>query len=330
MPTAIITGVTGQDGAYLSQFLLAKGYKIIGLIPESRQSTTFRLRYLDVLDKVKLVSVNLLDQNNIISILENEKPDEIYNLAALSSVGNSFKKPFEAFEFNSMSVLNLLEAIRSVSPKVKFYQASSSEMFGNIGEDKLPLKESFLFHPVSPYGISKASAHWLAVNYREAFKLKSCCGILFNHESSLRPPHFVIKKIIRSAIDIQRGNANKLELGNVSVIRDFGYAPFFVEAMWRMLQRDDLTEYLICSGNKISLQEFVNLVFQLLDLDVYDHVITDSSLMRELDLKVIFGDNSKAKKELQWEYDLSNFDLIKQLIADEIHFMDWEDRNLIK
>ena len=252
-------------------------------------------------------------------------PNEFYNLAAQSSVGVSFEIPVDTFEFNTISVVNIIEAIRNFSLETKYYQASSSEMFGNIGVENLPLKESILFHPVSPYGISKASAHWITVNYREAYGLKTCCGILFNHESCLRGDNFVIKKIIRTALKIKNKQSDRLELGNLTVQRDWGYAPKFVEAMWLMLQQDEFKEYLICSGQVTSLEKIVKEVFEKLELDYDKHVKIEGSLMRNLELDVIYGDNSKAKNELGWDYNLSTDQLIETLIEDEIKFQEWKN-----
>ncbi|CAN5392847.1 GDP-mannose 4,6-dehydratase [soil metagenome] len=324
MKVAIISGVTGQDGSLLAALLLGKGYRVIGLVSPGRVSDSFRLEYLRITDKVEMRQINLLDNVQVKQLLEDTSPDEFYNLAAISSVSHSFRIPFETFSFNTGSVMNILESIRIVSPGTRFYQASSSEMFGNIGSHRLPIKESFLFHPVSPYGTSKASAHWLAINYREAYKLKACCGILFNHESALRPPHFVIKKIVRTAIQISNGYDGKLSLGNTSIVRDWGYAPLYVDAMWRMLQQEEMNDYLICSGSFTKLDDFVQKVFARVDLDAGDHVSIDSSLLRSLDLEIIYGDNAMAKKALGWEYNLSTDNFIQRLIDDEIELMKWE------
>jgi GDPmannose 4,6-dehydratase len=323
MPLAIITGITGQDGSLLAALLLKKGYRVLGLISD-RPTDEFRLDFLKIKDRVTLAKIELLDELQVKNLLLEYQPNEFYNLAAISSVGLSFKEPLATFSFNTRSVMNILEAIREVSPKTRFYQASSSEMFGNVGHQRLPIKESFLFHPVSPYGISKASAHWLTVNYREAYKLQTCCGILFNHESALRPDHFVIKKIVNTAIQIKNGKADSLQLGNIAIVRDWGYAPLYVDAMWRMMQQDKLDDYLICSGIPISLQKFVQNVFNALDLNANDHVRLDSGLLRSLDLEIIYGDNTKAKRELNWEYDLDPEQLIAQLIKDEYDFMNWK------
>lgn len=324
MKVAIITGVTGQDGSLLASLLLKKKYRVIGIFTPNRVFDNFRIQYLGLERLIDKRLINLLNIKEVMHLLEDIKPDEFYNLAAISSVGVSFNIPHEAFEFNTKSVLNILEAIRLVSPKTRLYQASSSEMFGNIGREQLPIKESFLFHPVSPYGISKASAHWLTINYREAYKLDTCCGILFNHESALRPPHFVIKKIIRTAINIKAGKENSLKLGNTSIVRDWGYAPMYVEAMWRMLQKEVLQDYLICSGNYMKLHEFVNMVFVYLNLEAEKYLQIDTSLLRSLDLEIIYGDNSRAMHDLGWDYSLSRDALVQKLIADEYALMSWE------
>jgi len=325
MKVAIISGVTGQDGSLLARFLLSKQYRVLGLLPADRASDRFRLDYLEIKDRVELIKVNLLDAESVKKLLIELNPNEFYNLAAISSVGLSFKEPLATFDFNTRSVMNILESIRQFSPHTRFYQASSSEMFGNIGKSSLPVKESFLFHPVSPYGISKASAHWLTVNYREAYKLQACCGILFNHESALRSPNFVIKKVVRAAIQIKKGDEQKLMLGNIDIVRDWGYAPRYVEAMWRMMQQDVMDDYLICSGVPTSLEHFVHQVFNYLDLEAGRYINIDRSLMRSLDLEIIYGDNSRAKQELGWEYSVETKDLLRLLIEDELDFMKWEN-----
>lgn len=324
MKIAIISGVTGQDGSFLASLLLGKGYKVIGLVSPHHEAYLGRLDYLGILDKVILRTVELLNVEEIETLLEDNKPDEFYNLAAISSVSLSFQQPLPTFDFNTRSVINLLESIRRISSKTKFYQASSSEMFGNIGKSELPVRENFLFHPVSPYGISKASAHWLTINYREAYKLNACCGILFNHESALRPLNFVIKKVIRTAINIKNGKESILTLGNTNIWRDWGYAPLYVEAMWKMLQRDKLDDYLICSGVPLLLKDFVSNIFNHLGLDSASHLSRDMSLMRSLDLEIIYGDNTKASKELDWNYNLSTSELIQKLVEDEYQLMKWE------
>jgi GDPmannose 4,6-dehydratase len=326
MKTAIITGISGQDGAYLAKWLLENGYKVLGLTRPNRNQELSGLKFLGIEEKVDIKELDLLNQLTVEKLIEEYQPDEFYNLAAQSSVGVSFKKPVATFEFNTISVINILEAIRLKSPETKYYQASSSEMFGNIGVENLPLKESVLFHPASPYGISKASAHWITVNYREAYGLKACCGILFNHESCLRGENFVIKKIIRTALEIKSGKKEVLQLGNLSVQRDWGYAPKFVEAMWLMLQQDDFKEYLICSGQVTSLRNIAECVFNKLELNFDKHVKIEQTLMRNVELDIIYGDNSKAKNDLSWDYDISLDQLIDQLIEDEKVFLEWQSK----
>lgn len=325
MKTAIITGITGQDGAYLAKLLLQKGYKVIGLTRQTDPIANNRLDYLGIKEQVVLANYDLIQPQAVIKCLETYQPDEIYNLAAQSSVGQSFQIPQETFSFNTLSVMNLLEGIRSFNKKIRFYQASSSEMFGNVNLHNLPIKESLLFHPVSPYGISKASAHWLAVNYREAFGLFTACGILFNHESALRGENFVIKKIVNTAIKIKSGEETELNVGNLAISRDWGYAPKYVEAMWRMLQQDKAADYVICSGNVTSLLELLKQVFLQLDLDLRAYVRLDPQLMRSLDLTIIYGDNSKAKLDLGWEYDMDTSSLISKLIEDERDWIKWRE-----
>ncbi|NQX96733.1 MAG: GDP-mannose 4,6-dehydratase [Flavobacteriales bacterium] len=327
MKTAIISGISGQDGAYLAKLLLDKGYKVLGIVRDNQEKKLIGLDFLNITNQIELKSINLLDKDVVEDFIKQNEPDEFYNLAAQSSVGLSFKSPVLTFEFNTISVINILEAIRKKSPETKYYQASSSEMFGNIGAENLPLKESVLFHPASPYGISKASAHWITVNYREAYGLKACCGILFNHESCLRGENFVIKKIIRTALEIKNGETDKLHLGNLSVQRDWGYAPKFVEAMWLMLHQGTFKEYLICSGQVTSLRNIAEMVFDKLALDFDKHVQIEESLMRNLELDIIYGDNSKAKNELGWDYDMPLNQLTDQLIIDEKEFLEWKSKN---
>ena len=325
--TALITGITGQDGALLSKLLVDKGYQVYGITRIDSNSDLNKLDFLRVKDPVKILWVDLTDTQAVMNLLEETKPTEIYNLAAQSSVSFSFKTPTETFNYNTQSVINLLEAIRGINKDIKFYQASSSEMFGNVSLSSLPIKESLLFHPVSPYGISKASAHWLTVNYREAYGLFTACGILFNHESALRGENFVIKKIINTALKIEAGESQELVLGNLAINRDWGYAPKYVEAIWLMLQNEVPEDYVICSKTVTSLQDIVIRVFDRLNLDLKTHLRLDQAHMRSIDLNVIYGDNAKAKDQLNWEYELSSDQLIDQLIADEREWIKWEKGN---
>ena len=327
MKTAMITGITGQDGAYLANFLLNKGYSIIGLVRNNSRTNMKNLRYLDIDDKINFIKIDLLNLSNIVKIIEKNEIDEIYNLAAQSSVGLSFIRPIETINFNIISTANLLEAIRMANPKIKFYQASSSEMFGNIEKKNLPINENFLLRPISPYGISKAASHWITVNYREAHNLFAVCGIFFNHESVLRNKNFVTKKIINTAVKISLGLADELRLGNIKVYRDWGYSPKYIEAMWLMLQQDNPEDYIISSGEVHSLEEIVIKVFEKLNLNIDRFVKIDKSLYRPNDLEINYGDNSKAKNKLNWNYDMSFDQLICKLVNDEIEFIKWELKN---
>jgi GDPmannose 4,6-dehydratase len=326
MKTAIITGITGQDGAYLSKFLLNKGYNIIGIIRNNSKSNLKNLEYLGINEKIKFIKVNILDLLSIVRIIEKNKIDEMYNLAAQSSVGLSFNQPIETLEFNIVSTTKLLEAVRITNPKIKFYQASSSEMFGNVNKENLPINENFLLRPISPYGISKAASHWITVNYREAYNLFAVCGIFFNHESVLRNKNFVTKKIINTAVKISLGLADELRLGNMKVYRDWGYAPKYVEAMWLMLQQNIPQDYIISSGEAHSLEEFVIRVFEKLNLNVDKFVKIDESLYRPNDIQINYGDNSEAKNKLKWNYNMNFEQLINKLVEGEIQYVKWEEK----
>ena len=325
--TAFIIGITGQDGAYLAKLLLDKGYKVIGVTRDILDYRNQNLEYLNISNEISLIELSCLDKDRIVKAIIKFKPEEVYNLTAQSSVRISFIEPFSTLRYNIFSVLNWLEAIKTVKLPIRFYQASSSEMFGNIGESELPLKESLTFHPASPYGVSKASAHWLAVNYRESSNIFSACGILFNHESPLRGDEYVVKKIINSAVKIKLGLKNdKISLGNTTVQRDWGYAPKYVEAMWKILQHDIADDFLICSGNVMSLDELIDLVMSDLTLNREEHIYTDPGLFRPVDLEVIYGDNRKARNVLNWDYNISNAELISRLIKDEYQYIEWEQQ----
>ena len=322
---ALITGITGQDGAYLSQFLLEKNYRVVGLSRKDQEPDRKRLQYLKIDEKVEIVKADLLDRKSLVAVIEKYQPDEIYHLAAQSSVGKSFVAPEETLHFNIISALNLLEVVRKVNPQIRFYHASSSEMFGRVAPEDLPVNEQTPLRPISPYAISKLAAHWITVNYREAYDLFTVSGILFNHESVLRGPHFVTKKILREAVRIKKGLAGELKLGNLNVYRDWGYAPAYVEAMWLMLQQEKPTNYLICSGEAHSLEEFGRKVFEVLNLDFERFVSIDQSLFRPLELEIIYGNNTRAKKELGWRYSLSFNSLIETLTREEMLFQEWEE-----
>ena len=327
MKTALITGITGQDGPYLAEFLLSKNYRVIGFTLDKSEFQMRNLKYLGLKDKIELFTANLLDLSNIIRIIDKTNPDEIYHLAAQSSVGLSFEQPIGTLEFNIISTANMLEAIRIINSKIRFYNASSSEMYGNVMENQLPVTEESVLHPVSPYGISKAAAHWITINYRQAYGLFATCGILFNHESVLRGDNFVTKKILNAAVKIKIGIEKELVLGNVNIYRDWGFAPEYVKAMWLMLQQDKPDDFVICSGEHHSLEEFTRTVFQKLDLTYDKYVKFDEREFRPVDLSVIFGDNSKAKKILKWNYDFKFDELIEQLINDEKKYIEWVLQN---
>jgi GDPmannose 4,6-dehydratase len=326
--TAIITGICGQDGPYLAQLLLRKGYKVVGTTRSLKNKITQGLRFLGIENEVELIEINDFSVENLHEIIKTHQPTEIYNLAAQSSVGVSFSKPIETVQENVMSVLSWLESIKQSGKDISFYQASSSEMYGNVNAIDLPIKEGLIFNPASPYGISKATAHWLTVNYREAHGLKAGCGILFNHESALRGPNYVIKKVIHQAILLeQKLSIAPIKVGNLSIERDWGYAPNYVEAMWLILQQEKIDDYHICSGNLTSLQSFISGIFEILNLDIEKYLEIDPSLYRPVDLQTIYGDNKKAKLELGWNYNMSNQELIRQLVEDEYKFMEWQTRN---
>jgi len=327
MKTAIITGITGQDGAYLSKLLLEKEYKVVGITRSLQTGSLNGLSFLGIENEVELVEANVFDLSNIIRLLEKYNPDEFYNLAAQSSVGLSFEQPIGTLEYNIISVANLLEAIRIINKKIKFYQSSSSEMYGNVAKELLPIDEKFIIHPASPYAISKAAAHWISVNYREAYKMFISSGILFNHESVLRRQNFVTKKIISSALKIKNGNMDVLKVGNTSIKRDWGYAPEYVKVMWQMLNVDEPGDYVICTGEAHTLQEFIKKVFISLDLDPARHVQFDEKLYRPVELEVIYGNPGKAKTNLNWEYDISFDELIKKLIDDEMKYQIWNNKS---
>ena len=318
MKKALITGITGQDGSYLSKVLLDKGYKVYGVVRDSTATNLANLKFLGVEDRIELIPANLLDLSNVIRLLDMTKPDEIYNLAAQSSVAISFNQPIGTIEFNVLSTLNLLEAMRILQVEAKFYQASSSEMHGKVKD--LPVTEKTVLHPVSPYAISKATGHWIAINYREAYDLFCCSGILFNHESVLRPRHFVTKKIIATAVRISKGSQEKLRLGNIEIKRDWGYAPEYVKAMWLMLQQDYPDDYVIATNEAHSLKEFVELAFASLGLNWEKHVIIDKSLYRPSDIDIIYGSSKKAKERLGWEYNISFDELVELLVREELRY----------
>jgi len=314
MKIAIITGITGQDGAYLSQLLLNKNYKVVGLLRDNNSVNLNKLNYLNITDKIIFENCDLTNLGNIINIINKYKPNEIYNLASQSSVGISFRNPIETLNFNILSTANILEAIKLIDKSIKFYQASSSEMFGST--NNLPFTEKSIFYPVSPYGISKASAHWITVNYRESFGLFTTSGILFNHESVLRGNNFIVKKIIKTALEINVGKKDFLEVGNIDIKRDFGYAPKYVEAMYLMMQHDTPDDYIISSGVSVSIKEIIRYVFKKLNIS-FDKLKINNDFFRPNEIMDIYGDSSKSKNILKWNYEISFFDVLDILIKEE-------------
>jgi GDPmannose 4,6-dehydratase len=316
LKTAIITGITGQDGAYLSQLLLSKNYRVIGLTRSYNQSNLGGLRYLGILDSVQIVDCDLSDITQVIKIINQFQPDEIYNLAAQSSVSLSFHQPIGTIQFNIISTLNLLEALKMLKPasQIRLYHASSSEMFGLVRN--LPITENTVFHPLSPYAVSKASAHWLTVNYRESHGLFASCGILFNHESFLRSGNFFMKKVVRDSLRIKHNLQPVLKVGNIDIKRDFGFAKKYVEAMWLMQQQEVADDYLVCSGKSLSLRSIIEHIFKRLDIPA-EKLVINKDLYRPTDIEDIYGDNSKAKARLGWKYDLDFLDVVDGMLEEE-------------
>ena len=315
MKTAIITGVSGQDGPYLAKLLLEKNYKVVGTVRSYRSANSKNFKYLGIEKEVILEELDLLDMANVIRIIQKYKPDELYNLAAQSSVGLSFDQPLGTFSFNTASVNNLLESIRLFFPNTKLYQASSSEMYGRVVN--MPISLETPMNPVSPYGVSKMASYFMVTTYRESYDLFLCNGVLFNHESYLRSNNFFVKKVIRDSIAINIGKLDKLVVGNLNIKRDFGYAPKYVKAMWAMLQSDKAGDFIICSGKAILLRDIVEYVFEKFGLDK-SLIVENKDFFRPNEIEEIYGDNSKSKKDLKWDYDNSFFDILDILIDEEM------------
>ncbi len=297
--TALILGVSGQDGAYLSKLLLNKGYRVVGSSRDAQMSSFANLDHLGIKGEVQTESVSSNDFRSVLQVLKKVEPDEIYNLAGQSSVGLSFSQPVETFESIGIGTLNLLEAIRIQDMPVRFYNACSSECFGNTDGERAD--EETPFRPRSPYAVAKAAAFWQVANYREAYGLFACSGLLFNHESPLRPERFVTQKIVREACQIKAGLQQKMKLGNISVMRDWGWAPEYVEAMWLMLQQDEADDYIVATGKTYSLEEMVETVFSSLGLNWQKHVELNPDLLRPTDIKISLADPGKAARELGWK-----------------------------
>ncbi|MFH1373667.1 MAG: GDP-mannose 4,6-dehydratase [bacterium] len=307
---ALITGITGQDGSYLAEFLLEKGYEVIGMVRRASTESFERINHIK--DKVTLAQADLLDQLSIITIIDQHRPDEIYNLAAQSFVPASWDQPVLTGEFNALGVTKMLEAIKLVDKKIRFYQASSSEMFGKVRE--VPQTEQTRFYPRSPYGVAKVYGHWITVNYRESYGIHANSGILFNHESPRRGLEFVTRKITDGVARINQGKADKLALGNLDAKRDWGYAGDYVEAMWLMLQQDEPGDYVIATGETHSVEDFVRMAFAQVDLDYKDYVVTDPRFVRPAEVDLLLGDPSLAREKLGWEPTVSFEELVKMMV----------------
>ncbi|NEQ40728.1 MAG: GDP-mannose 4,6-dehydratase [Okeania sp. SIO3I5] len=316
MKKALISGVSGQDGAYLAQLLLNKGYEVCGTSRDAQMSKFTNLHRLGIFEQVKLESMALNDFRSVLQVLTKIQPDEVYNLAGQSSVGLSFQQPVEALESIATGTLNLLEAIRFMKVPIKSYHASSGECFGNT--NGLPADENTPFRPKSPYGVAKATAFWQVANYREAYNLYTCSGILFNHESPLRPERFVTQKIVSAACRIANGSKEKLYLGNVDVIRDWGWAPEYVETMYLMLQQDEPTDYVIATGESYSLADFVAQAFECVGLNSQDHVVTDESLYRPTDIAWGGGNPKLAEEKLGWRARYKMSDVVRMMVEDKL------------
>jgi len=307
---ALITGITGQDGSYLAELLLSKGYDVYGMVRRSSTETFERIQHIR--DKLTIEQADLLDQNSLTTILETVKPDEVYNLAAQSFVPTSWSQPVLTGQFNAIGVTRLLEAIRRVNKNIRFYQASSSEMFGKVRE--VPQTEKTPFYPRSPYGVAKVYGHFITVNYRESYDLYTASGILFNHESPRRGLEFVTRKITDGVARIKRGLTDTLALGNLDAKRDWGFAGDYVRAMWLMLQRDEPADYVIATGETHSVKEFVMAAFEHVGLDWEKHVVSDPRFMRPAEVDYLVGDPSKAKKDLNWEPEYRFQDLVRLMV----------------
>jgi GDPmannose 4,6-dehydratase len=310
---ALVTGITGQDGSYLAEFLLERGYEVVGMIRRSSTVNFERIEHIQ--DRLTLVSGDLIDQVSLINIIDEYRPDEVYNLAAQSFVPTSWGQPVLTGDVTALGVTRLLDAVRLVDPDIRFYQASSSEMFGKVRE--VPQSEQTPFYPRSPYGVAKVYGHWITVNYRESYDLFACSGICFNHESPRRGHEFVTRKIARAAALIKSGAQDKLELGNMQAKRDWGYAPDYVRGMWLMLQQERPDDYVLATGRTHTVQRLVELAFAAVDLDWQEHVTRDPRFMRPADVDLLVGDPTKAKENMGWEATTSFEELVGIMVRAE-------------
>ncbi len=317
---ALITGITGQDGSYLAEFLLDKGYKVFGMVRRSSMEKFDRIEHIK--ERIDIRQADLLDQFSLIRLIEDIAPDEIYNLAAMSFVPTSWSQPVLTAEFTAIGVTRVLEAIRAVNPKIKFYQASSSEMFGKVKE--IPQNEHTPFHPRSPYGVAKVYGHWITVNYRESYDIFGVSGILFNHESPRRGIEFVTRKVTYNAAKIKLGISKELRMGNLDSKRDWGFAGDYVEAMWLMLQQNDPVDFIIATGKTHSVKELVDTAFSYLDLDYKEFVKLDKQFIRPAEVDLLIGDPSNAKKILGWEPKTNFKKLIEMMVKADMKLLQEE------
>ena len=318
MKRALITGITGQDGSYIAEYLLDKGYEVHGMVRRSSTENFERINHIK--DKIKFYQGDLLDFSSLIEMVEEVNPDEIYNLAAQSFVPTSWKQPILTGEFTALGVTRILEAVKLTNKKIKFYQASSSEMFGKVLE--VPQRETTPFYPRSPYGVAKVYGHFITVNYRESYNIFACSGILFNHESPRRGREFVTRKITESAAKIKLGMQKKLHLGNLKSERDWGYAGDYVRAMHLMLQHDKPEDFVIATGETHSVEEFAKFAFARLDLDYKEFVVVDESLIRPAEVDQLVGDYSKAKRILKWEPSVTFKQLVEMMVDSDLNALE--------
>ncbi|MGA2512685.1 MAG: GDP-mannose 4,6-dehydratase [Candidatus Limnocylindrales bacterium] len=314
MKTALITGITGQDGSYLAELLLEKGYRVVGMTRRSSTSAMDRIEHL--LDRMELVQGDVLDQASLVAALQSSEPDEVYNLAAMSFVPTSWNQPVLTGEFTGLGVTRMLEAIRQVDPSVRFYQASSSEMFGKVRE--VPQTELTPFHPRSPYGVAKAYGHFLTVNYRESFGIYAVSGILFNHESPRRGLEFVTRKVSDGVARIHLGRSSELRIGNLEAQRDWGFAGDYVRAMWAMLQRPEPSDYLVATGIAHSVRDLCRIAFEHVGLDYEKYIVVDQRLYRPAEVDHLLGNSEKARTELGWEPKVGFEELVRMMVDSDI------------
>ncbi len=314
--TALITGITGQDGSYLAEFLLEKDYRVVGMVRRSSTVNFDRIAHLQEMDALEIVQGDLLDQMSLIDILRDCQPDEVYNLAAQSFVPTSWRQPVLTGEFTALGVTRVLDAIRIVNPEAHFYQASSSEMFGKVVE--VPQKETTPFYPRSPYGVAKVYGHWITVNYRESYNLYACSGILFNHESPRRGLEFVTHKVTYAAARIKLGLQDELRLGNLDARRDWGYAGDYVQAMWMMLQQDEPDDYVVATGETHSVRELCEVAFDCVGLNWEDYVVVDEKFYRPAEVDLLIGDPSKAHAKLGWEPTVTFKELVELMVEADL------------